>query len=352
MDNEENNSIFTFDPGEPPEDFVPEEENSDEVIFDWEPIYDIDPVSDEDGSDEDDGNRRKLTLPFSIDWKKILSSVKAVRLPKISLNINKYMVRRIVAVALAVLLIVVPAVSLIIKAVRDRKPVTTENVGPLPTDEVAVHRVPKYYDYGKPAPESPVSADFFDDALIVGDTRLVQLLPTYGVGSFRKILYGTAINVSNALEYDSVNSDGDAETLASALGSGTYGKIYICLGLNELGWSYPDVFESDYDTLIQDVRRLEPGASIYLMYIVPVLESEFDNEYINNTRIKQYNEMILSLALKHSVYCIDCYTGMADAAGSLAASYTSNGFYINEDGARAWWNYISSHTVDPEVYEN
>ena len=43
MENDENKSIFTFDPGEPPEGFIPDEENAEEnVVFDWDPSYDAD----------------------------------------------------------------------------------------------------------------------------------------------------------------------------------------------------------------------------------------------------------------------------------------------------------------------
>ena len=351
--------MFTFDPGDPPEDYVPDTENTDdEVMFEWEPIYETPSVDPEEDGDSDSGSGKRPSVSFSALMEKLTSSLKKIRLPERSHsekrrpNVNKYAVRRAVALALIVLLIAVPAISLIIKAVKGKKPVTTENVGPLPTEEIAVHRVPKYYDYSAPAPQSPEIAGYFDDALIVGDTRLVQLLPIYGIGSCRKVIYGTAINVSNALEYDSVNGDDEAETLGSALSNGRYGKIYITLGLNELGWSYPEVFQEDYDTLIQDIRKLQPNASIYLLYIVPVNEAEFKSDYITNERIKQYNGMILALAAKNGIYCVDCYTGMSDASGALASAYTSNGFYINEDGARTWWGYIASHTVDPEEYEN
>ena len=362
MENDENKSIFTFDPGEPPEGFIPDEENAKEdVVFDWDPSYDADiypEMSDLNSvSEEDEGTESGAGHSFLERCRDFFRSVKLpsvkVQLPAMkSIFKNKYVIRRAVALALIALLILVPAVSLIIRAVRNGKPVTTENVGPLPSDEVAVHRVPVYYDYGKPAPESPGSTGYFNDAVIVGDTRLVQLLPTYGIGSFQKVLYGTAVSVSNVLEYDNVNADGEPETFISALTGKQYGKIYICLGLNELGWAYPEVFEEDYRTLITQIRSIQPTALIYLLAIVPVNEAQFDNDYIYNTRIQQYNSMILSVAESNRIYYVDCYAGMADASGALNPSYTSDGFYINETGAEAWWNYIASHTVDPEVYEN
>ena len=380
MENEDNKSIFTFDPGDPPEDYIPDDPGSgDDVVFDWDPAdfdsdADIDDESDEEYDDDDsdisfwdrlvdkvssiDWKNLWRKLP-SVDWNRLKERLKSADLkrlkvaaPSVKMSMKtRYLIRRVAAL-LILLAVLIPSVWLITKTIRDRKPVTTENVGPLPGNDVTIHRVPVYYDYSKPVPETSQNSAFFTDALIVGDTRLVQLLPTYGIGTFEKILYGTAVNVSNALEYDNVNAQGDPETLASALRSKPYGKIYICLGLNELGWSYPDVFETDYRTLVQNIRSAQPNAQIYLLAIVPVNESDFSNDYIYNSRIREYNEMILSVARSFSVFYVDCYTGMSDGNGSLNPAYTSNGFYINADGAEAWWKYISSHTVDPEDYDD
>lgn len=349
MENEENKMIFTFDPGEPPADLEREEalaaEN--EVVFDWTPSDEpfTDPEQELSEVFEDNETpEEKPAAPSEPQRRKPVTSMKKS-------NKNKYLIRRIIALALLCLIILIPVVKLISKAIQS-KYVTTENVGPLPSDEVVVHRVPLYYDYTRPAPETAENEAFFENAIIIGDTRVVQLLPTYNIGTFSKVLYGTAINVSNALTYDCVDADGVEQTFASALTERSYGKVYICLGLNELGWSYPEVFEEDYDALIDEIKRLQPAASIFLLNIVPVDEAKYSNNYIKNSRIKEYNDMIMSVAQKHSAYCVDCCSGMSDASGSLNGSYSSNGFYINETGGQAWWKYLATHTVDPEDYEN
>ncbi len=348
MENEENKMIFTFDPGEPPADLAQEEaiaaEN--EIVLDWTTSEEPFTAPDQELSDVfEEDEEEAPDAPSEPQPKKPVTPMKKIKY-------NKYLVRRLVALALLCLIVLIPLGKLIIKAINGSRKVTTENVGPLPSDEIAVHKVPLYYDYSRPAPESAQNDAFFENAIILGDTRVVQLLPTYNIGTFHKVLYGTAVNVSNALTYDSVDSEGVSQTFASALTERSYGKVYICLGLNELGWSYPEVFEEDYDSLIEEIKRLQPAASIFLLNIVPVDESRYSNDYIKNSRIEQYNAMILSVAQKHSAYYIDCFTGMADASGSLSDSFSSNGFYINEAGGQAWWKYLATHTVDPEVYEN
>ena len=370
MENDNNKNIFTFDPGEPPEEAAFDDifpEGTDEFLPENAPDFDPDDdgeyyeyETDSPEDDEEEGpsffERLKARLS-SVKFKKpeinIPKPEGGIKLPQIRMTMKtKYLIRRIVALAVLLVLILFPVIKLIQGGRGSKKIVTSKNVGPLPSEEVVVHKVPVYYDYSKPVPESDENNAHFTDALIAGDTRLIQLLSTFGIGSFQTELYGTAINVSNALSYDSVDGDGNARTLGDALNSATYGKIYLLLGVNELGWSYPDVFESDYRDLLAEIKRMQPAAKIYLLLLVPVNETEYQNDYVNNTRIKEYNDMIRKIATENQFYFVDCYAGMSDASGNLDSSYTSNGFYINEDGARAWWKYLATHTVNPEEFAN
>ena len=349
-------NTFTFDPGEPPEGTAPkadQPEDHEEPVYDYDPdgeiAQEVDEAIRQEQLDEEAGEQESPVeggdAP-SVTHRRPL-------VPPMNMNMDpKFRRRRLIALAALCLVVLIPLAVVISKAVKNGRPVTTQNVGPLPSDEVVIHRVPVYYDYSAAVPLSDENTSFFSDALIVGDTRLVQLLPTYNIGTFGTVLYGSAINVSNALNYDSVDGTGAAMTLQAALAAKSYGKIYLCLGLNELGWSYPDVFDEDYRTLLDDIRRIQPDASIYLLSLVPVSESQYNNDYVNNTRMKQYNEIIRAIASEYRVYYVDCFAGMSDATGQLDPSYTSNGFYITQTGAAAWWKYLATHTVNPEDYEN
>ena len=43
-----------------------------------------------------------------------------------------------------------------------------------------------------------------------------------------------------------------------------YGKVYIMLGINELGWPYVDVFAEKYAEMVRAVRDAQPDAQIYI----------------------------------------------------------------------------------------
>lgn len=38
-----------------------------------------------------------------------------------------------------------------------------------------------------------------------------------------------------------------------------FGKVYIMLGMNELGWVYESVFKEDYGKIIDKIREIKPG---------------------------------------------------------------------------------------------
>ncbi len=266
---------------------------------------------------------------------------------------KKQAMRRRIATAVAGLLALLILGLLIRAVVRKLTPKETVNVGPLPSEEVSVVKVPKYYDYTKPVPSGKTAdGSYFSDALFIGDSR-VQSLDLYGVGSFGKLLYGSNITVANADSYTCKSNDGESISLTDALSSRTYGKIYLSFGLNELGWSYSDVFADDYAELLAKVRKLQPDAVIYLVGIFDVTSGKSEaSDWLNNTKIAQYNSIIMKLAADSKVYYINSNEAMTVEGGGLNPDYTGDGVFLLADGSEAWFEYFRSHTVNPDEYAN
>ena len=266
---------------------------------------------------------------------------------------KKQAMRRRVAggiVAVAALLILVLLVSAVVKKL---KPKETVNIGPLPHEDVTVQKVPKYYDYAKPVPSGKDMGEaYFSDALIIGDSR-VQSLDLYGAGSFSQILYGSSINVSNALNYTCKSSSGDSISLADALGHKDYGKIYLSLGLSELGWSYSEVFVDNYDALVKKVKELQPQAVIYLVGIFDVTQGKSESgTWLTNSHIAEYNGYIAKIAQDNKVYFINSNEAMTVEGGGLNPDYTGDGVNLLPEGSEAWFTYFRNHTVNPSEYAN
>ena len=265
---------------------------------------------------------------------------------------KKYRRRRMIFLGVAALILLVILISVISSIAKSVSRAKLANIGPLPTEEVVVNKIPRYYDYTAAVPEAAaVSDSYFSDALIIGDTR-VQCLKLFDVGNFGTLLYGSSISVSNAMSYDcGTNSDSYA-TLDASLAANPK-KIYIELGVLELGWSYSSVFSDDYQTLISEIKAKCPDSIIYLVGIAPVTANQdASSAYYNNTRIVQYNALIQALAIENEVYYIDMYSAMADEAGCLVSDNSTNGINFSTSGCEVFYNYLKTHTVDPEDYLN
>ena len=141
-----------------------------------------------------------------------------------------------------------------------------------------------------------VDDSFFADAAFFGNS-LMEGLGGYGGlenGSFfghaRTALYNMDTEKSAVLD------DGEKGTLYEAMTQRQYGKIYVLLGINEIGWD-AEFFADRFEMFLERLRRDEPEAEIYIMSLSPVTsEVSGSHEYFNMERIRAYNEALLALA--------------------------------------------------------
>ena len=272
---------------------------------------------------------------------------------KESENKKKKRMRRLLFFGVIFLIAFVIGITALVDLVRVLVRGRTYNVGPLPRDEVIIHTVPVYYDYTRPVYESsPVQDSYFANALFLGDTR-VQCLDLYGVGNFKTLLYGTSINVSNALSYDCKSSDGTDGTPNDKVLLNDYDKIYLNFGINELGWPNSDSFATNYRLLVEELKAKCPNSVIYICNIMPISRlRDGKNQYVTNDRIKSYNDLLQTVAEDTKTYYLNCYECIVDEEGFLPAELNSDGINLYEEGCQIWYNYLKSHTVNPEDYSN
>ncbi len=119
-------------------------------------------------------------------------------------------------------------------------------------------------------PESaPVDNDYFSDAVFVGDSR-TEGLKMYSGLTNATFFSGVGLTVTKVFSDQIVNLNGQYLTVADALKQASYSKVYIMLGMNELGWVYESIFANDYARIIDVIRESHPDAVIYVQSIIPV----------------------------------------------------------------------------------
>ena len=140
---------------------------------------------------------------------------------------------------------------------------------------------------------------------------------------------------------------GESVTLAQKLSQKQYGKVYIMLGLNELGTGTTESWAQAYAQVIAQVRQAQPNAVIYLESILVVAASQ-DNPggAINNATVNARNQALEALANpQDNIFYLNVNEAVMDANGCLDASLTSDGIHLLGNSLSLWENYLKQHAI-------
>ena len=202
-----------------------------------------------------------------------------------------------------------------------------------------------------PLPETEAVEDtYFDDAIFLGDSRTEGLSLYSGLktGHFYTTVGATVESVFSKKNYDT--GSGGKVPLLDATAGQECGKIYIMLGINELGWSKTKTFQDQYAKLIDRVREDHPEAKIVLQSIPPVsAKQEAKKTYVNNARIAVYNEVIKTLAEEKECYFLDVAACLTGEDGFLPKDWNFDGIHLNPAGCRVWLGYLRTHSLEDEA---
>lgn len=193
-----------------------------------------------------------------------------------------------------------------------------------------------------PAVKPSDSDNYFKDALFIGDSRMRGFMLYSGVEATGYTESG--LDVNTVLTKPFIRYNGNHLTLQQALEISQFGKIYIKLGMNELGWVYTDKFISQYAAVIDKLKELQPNAVIYVEAILPVTASrDSKGTYINNKHIAEYNALISKMATEKGVNFIDASSAVSDENGFLYEEATTDGVHLNKKYCQLWYQYLLDH---------
>ncbi|MBO4266399.1 MAG: hypothetical protein J5910_04340 [Lachnospiraceae bacterium] len=195
-----------------------------------------------------------------------------------------------------------------------------------------------------PLPFTTVDESYFTDALFIGDSRLQG----FGFWSGLPATYYCATGFQ-LYKYDTTNvvqTEKGKVPIFEAMPYDAFTKIYIKVGLNELGYGTEENFEKTYAGLIEKLREYEPRAIIYVHAILPVTaeKSEKDKAH-NNPNIQVRNESLKKFAKDQKAYFLDAGPALAGADGSLPSEMTNDGIHLKPEYMKIWKDYLCEHAV-------
>lgn len=189
-----------------------------------------------------------------------------------------------------------------------------------------------------------VADSYFDDAAFIGDSR-TQGLQLY-TGLPNATFYATqGLMVDTFFSKKFVKAGGGKITIPDAMKNQTFKKVYIMLGVNELGWAYEKVFIQKYGEVVDKVKELQPDAKIYVQSILPVTKAKSDGDAIyNNTKISRYNELIEQMCREKGVTYLHVTDAVGLDNGALPAGSATDGVHLNREYCYKWLDYLKTHT--------
>lgn len=193
-----------------------------------------------------------------------------------------------------------------------------------------------------------VEETYFDDALFLGDSRVVGLRD-YGKMNGHGTFYAEeGLSIYKLLSKKIVSVPGQRAKISveEALGQTQYAKIYIMVGINELDVGTTERFKEAYQETIERIRELQPNAKIIIQSIMMVSKRRSaKGDFVNNAKIQERNEAIKELADDVNVFYLNVNEAVTDDDGCLNVKYTGDGIHLKAQYVPVWTEYLKTHAL-------
>ncbi len=193
-----------------------------------------------------------------------------------------------------------------------------------------------------------VSKKYFNDALFIGDSRTVGL-SEYSILNNSTFYADVGLTIYDIFNRKIAKVDGNKETILQALGDKKYKKIYIMLGINELGRGTTETFTGEYKKVLDKIGELQPQAIIFVEGIMNVSKEKSDTDPIfNNKNIRERNGSIARLANNENIFYIDVNEAITDKRGNLPQKYTFDNIHLKAAYYDIWTDFLLKHGIVEE----
>ncbi len=204
------------------------------------------------------------------------------------------------------------------------------------------------YDYVKE------NESYFNDAAFLGDSRTLGISDYAGLDG-ADFFCDNGMTIYKLLGDDGVTyqKTGEKVDLKEILQEKCYGKIYIMLGMNELGYGDTPMYLKQYLKVIRQIQEWQPGVIIYVMANLHVsLEKNNMETEFNNININDKNVASARLANGKDVFYLDCNPLFTDEEGYLQAELTFDGVHLYAQHYDKWREFLFEHGVECEAVQH
>ncbi len=208
------------------------------------------------------------------------------------------------------------------------------------SEALAPVEVPPEPSYGF----APAPASDFDQTLFIGDSRTVGFALYARLGK-ADYFADVGMNMFNCFEKTLTDKNFSNQSLVGLMGSKQYNRVYIMLGINEIGYSL-NALQDAFGTLLGKVREMQPQAKVILMANLAVTAKKAQaNPTFSLDAIQRLNGMIAGFSDDKTVFYLDVNPYFADENGYLKGDMTGDGVHPYMTGYEAWSQWIGEHAL-------
>lgn len=185
------------------------------------------------------------------------------------------------------------------------------------------------------APENTVTeqdySSILSNSLFIGDSRTEGIRKFTVASTYSHFCCDVGISINDITSKDFFIGDSNTN-LITAITNNKYQNIFICVGYNELGWDYEDVFIQKYSALIDEIKEISPSSKIYVQAILNIAQNaNVYEEAENNDRINLYNSKIETMCMEKEVSYINLNSEFTDENGYLMEITTEDGIHFTNE---------------------
>lgn len=203
---------------------------------------------------------------------------------------------------------------------------------------------------GEPGPPEYVTVedDYFSDAVFIGDSRTVGMYEYGELEEIATFYASTGLTVYKLFDSAIVSVPGQKQkiTVEEALQNNSFSKIYLMVGINEMGTGTVETFIEKYKEVAAHLQELQPEAILYIQGIMKVTTKRSEQgDYINNEGITARNEELEKLADNSRIFYLDVNPVICDETGGLVEDYTFDGVHLKAKYIQIWKDYLKQHAI-------
>lgn len=193
-----------------------------------------------------------------------------------------------------------------------------------------------------------VDDEYFTDAVFIGDSRVLGLSMYCPALDERATFFAKkSLSIYDIRDKEWVETeDGRKISVFEALQGVTFSKVYMMVGINELGRGTNESYGEAYKQVMDRILEINPDAIIYVNSIMHVTKEKSENDPIfNNGSINVRNMAVIPYVDCQHIFFLNINDALDDGEGNLRAELSGDGVHLKGSCYEPWHQYLLFNAI-------